>query len=304
MERKLIRLANKTLVVSLPSDWLEHLKLKKGDSVDIIRKEKDLLIRPQERTDKNLTLDIKNFPDRFLRKRLLASAYKIGFRRLTLKCTKAQIPLVEGSMDMCLGLIVLEKTNDKIVIENIAEAESHDFESIFNKAFHILLFKSQELARLAKANDRKGLEELIEQRYTLRRHTNLCIYFLNQSGHGGLEETNSYFYLLSTLDAIGDAYVRMTRYALKKKMSKEELAMLVDTNAFLKEVYLFFMGKAEIKNVYEIREKLVKLRQAKMEGEIRTLLILSAKLMREVIECTFMIKLLKQQYILPFAPDT
>ena len=44
MRRKIIQLAGKTLVVSLPSDWVKELGLKKGQEVEVSRVGRSMVI--------------------------------------------------------------------------------------------------------------------------------------------------------------------------------------------------------------------------------------------------------------------
>ena len=48
MKRKVIKLADKTSVVSLPSKWIKNYKVEKGDELDLEEIGNSILIKPSK----------------------------------------------------------------------------------------------------------------------------------------------------------------------------------------------------------------------------------------------------------------
>ena len=137
MNRKLIQLG-KTLVVSLPCQIVEKLKLKKGQEIEVIDKDKEILIRQlTEKQQQELCINLKGYNERIL-KRALSATYKAGFEKLKILCDKNQIKHIEKYLDFYVGLILIEKGEDYILIKDVSDSAIGDFLPIFKKTFFIL----------------------------------------------------------------------------------------------------------------------------------------------------------------------
>lgn len=296
MDRKLIKLANKTLVVSLPYGWINLLKLKKGDTVELSENDKEIIIQPKDKkNEKEFVLDVRDLPDNFV-KRALAATYKAGFTNIKLICSKTQADLIENRLDNFTGMVIIEKTDNYIMLRNLVEINSKDFEPIFKKTFFILTYISGELSEIIKKDNKKKIDEILSQKNNLKKHINLCIYLLNKSGYKSLKETNNYFYVLSTFEAIGDIYFRICSYLKTgKKLSKNTIYLYSLVDLFLNETYKYYFAKNNIKNIYIIRDKISMAKSLKFNEVPAGHLIFAAKLIREIIECKYMIDIIRKE---------
>ncbi|MCG2718692.1 MAG: AbrB/MazE/SpoVT family DNA-binding domain-containing protein, partial [Nanoarchaeota archaeon] len=84
MKRKLIQMAGKTMVVSLPSPWIKKYGLKKGEEIDLEEKGKNILIKidsKKENMGKEILIDIPT-EDLFF-ERSLHVWYRRGYNQIT-----------------------------------------------------------------------------------------------------------------------------------------------------------------------------------------------------------------------------
>ena len=82
MRRKVIFLAGKTGVISLPTKWLKSYDIKKGDELELTEILDGILIsKPQAHPEKKTEINIDGINDRLLF-RYLNSFYKQGFTEI------------------------------------------------------------------------------------------------------------------------------------------------------------------------------------------------------------------------------
>ncbi len=292
MERKLIRLADKTLVVSLPYKWAEKWKLKKGDSVEVLDKNSELLISPLSNKKKMIAkLDFRRFNERLI-KRFFSAAYKVGFDELVIVHNKEDSKLIEGLVNRYIGLIWTEKEKDKIIIKNVFDSKNVNFESVFRKTFLLTCSLASESLKILKEKDTGKASALLEGKENFIKHINLSLHLLNSEGARSIKETNTYFYIISLLDLIIDFYFRLCKnFAEYGVIKKKTLNFYLKVNNLLETVYkVYFLGE-DVRTVYSIREDIFKDKSS--QDFYNTLLSVIVKLILELIECRIMLDISK-----------
>jgi phosphate uptake regulator len=297
MERKLIRLANKTLVVSLPYEWVEKVGLKKGNSVELLEKDREIVVKPTAFSiDKERIIDIRKMPDRPIKTRILQAIYKTGFRNVTLICNEKQARIIEDSLHEFIGLILLERKGNRLFMRNMIDSKTTDFFRIFRKTFLILNFIASESLEAIKTGDKKRVDETINNKENFQKHANLCMSLLSSGGFNSINETNIYFYMLSNMGNINDFYIRTCNSLSDQKNApthaKSILLLYSKVNKLLSQTQSVFFSGGDINEVYKTREEVFNL-EIKSENVATTLLKVIAKLSLEIIECKLMLDLLK-----------
>lgn len=293
MERKLIKLANKTLVVSLPYEWVKKQELKKGNSVEVIDKDNELLIRPKKSIkEKEKIIVIKDYTPRLI-KRTISAYYKLGFDKLKVIGNKEQLADLEKLINSYVGLIIIEKQGDGLTIKNIINQENSDFDAIFKKTFLILCSLASESLMLIKNEDEDGLLELVKDKENFVKHTTFCVQILNMGGIKNIKETNIYFYMLSIFDVIGDIYFRICQNFINyKDGNKIDFGFYAKVNNFIDKTYKAFFSDYDTKQVYMLREDLFD--KKLQRNSYTTLLAVIIKMILELIECKIMLNLLNE----------
>jgi phosphate uptake regulator len=287
MERKLIKLANKTLVVSLPYQWVERMKLKKGNSVEIRDRGKELVLSfPKEKGKRKIELDLRNYNERLAR-RAFSAAYKTGFDELVLKTSDDGMESFIGNF---IGVVVSEKNKDSIRVRNLLDSESADFDQIFKKVFFMIdSFAADSLIAIRK-KDRKEMSDLMMRRGNFAKHLNLCSHILNSKGKETIRETNTYFYVVSILDFISDLYFRILSTSLhENSRMNRSFPFFSKVNNLLHSAYDLYFNNADLNKIYDAREEI-------FAGQTRNslcqvLLSVIAKAILELTECKIMLDL-------------
>ncbi|MEK6818534.1 MAG: hypothetical protein AABY10_01220, partial [Nanoarchaeota archaeon] len=85
MKRKLVKHGEATLMVSVPSKWIKQKNLGKGDEVDIIESDGNLVVsteRKYKKKEKEITFSSE--PESSLRM-VIANAYRSGYEKLVVR---------------------------------------------------------------------------------------------------------------------------------------------------------------------------------------------------------------------------
>ncbi|MFC1775182.1 AbrB/MazE/SpoVT family DNA-binding domain-containing protein, partial [Nanoarchaeota archaeon] len=80
MKRKVIQLAGKTHVISLPSDWVKKYGIKKSDELDVREKHNTLMVSTEQdiNVPQKTTVDISGLNEEFI-KSIISVLHKVGY---------------------------------------------------------------------------------------------------------------------------------------------------------------------------------------------------------------------------------
>jgi len=223
MKRKLVKQGAATLMISLPSKWIKENKLDKGDEVDVEEKGKNLEIKTEiDNNIQDITLDINENNKKDIRV-LLTHAYRRGFDKVIL--TGQIQSLVSLISDICskvlLGFEIVERTKERIVIENVSQPEGNKYSSMLSKVFMIIQdmqnYLSNEIIKFEEIKDTKD-------------QCDKFILFCRRILSDGLVEANpiSEWEFLTFLTHIQHRYFYLYEYLYKNKikLNKEEIELL------------------------------------------------------------------------------
>jgi phosphate uptake regulator len=292
MQRKLIKLSRKSLVVTMPYEWVERNKLKKGDSIEAIDKGHELLIVPSGDTpSRTCRLDMMKANDRLVR-RMLAAAYKSGFEVILVNCTSSQRDYVESLVDNFFGLIVTSKIKGLLTIKNTTHFNAEEYEQVLKKAALIVSDIAEGILKAMEAKKIHTLHYLLKRKEQLVRQTNLALAILNTAGHRTIREANTHFYIISLIDSIGDLYFHIATSYANGDRYQDDVDFFKKVTTFYRQTRLALFDNQSIEQLYAIRETLY---HPSKKGESGTLILLKVigKLTIELVECKIMLALLE-----------
>jgi phosphate uptake regulator len=184
MRRKIIKLAEKTLVVSLPSSWVSHCKLEKGDEVEVLPFDGSLSITPVtlNKIIKKVSVDIFSLSERVLRWQI-SSLHKQGYDEIELLnySSEQETILVDLVKNLFVGFMVKEKSSLRIVVSQVAIVDSAQFVTSLRQAFRHLVLSTSDLSLAFANSDSSLLSSLILAEKENNKLTNLCERLLNKS---------------------------------------------------------------------------------------------------------------------------
>jgi hypothetical protein len=139
MQRKLIPQGKGGLTIYLPRAWLAERRLGAGDEVMITESAGALSIHSEKEGSRAIEIDITAENRHDLRP-LLTHLYRTGFDRITVRYTKADV-LAEArdlTNRLLLGFEVTAKDDGRLVLENISEPASAQYEVLERRIFLLI----------------------------------------------------------------------------------------------------------------------------------------------------------------------
>jgi len=277
MQRKLIFLAHKTLVVSIPKEWAKAYGYKKGDTVELLNKKGQFLItKTTER--KTRLVDLSNLPRRFV-KRAVSAIYKTGITPCDVKAGSHR-ELVLSEAAAYFGLLV-DDSKEVLRLKIIASPEEDDFDNAFRKVLLQL-----ELLSLTVENDDSS-EELQRE---LRKNVTFCLYLLSSKTTKSISEVSNFHYIISSIMTISYIYEHLRERELQeRKKAKPLLTVLV---SMIKHFRTFLTTDAAIRDIYHSRELFLDMQKKQSRSAAQAYAILIARIIRDCTEAAYTIKLL------------
>src|SRR3989338_6152045 len=151
--RKLISFGKSSFILSLPKGWVEKSNLKKGDSLAVDEKGKDLVISPgsgSEEKSEEVEVDITNL-DRSSLIYVIRALYRRGFDTIKLifnspVCIhyrtgkeKKVISVIHEEVNRLSGMEIIQQKENFCIIKNISEPTIKEFDALLRRIFLLLM---------------------------------------------------------------------------------------------------------------------------------------------------------------------
>ncbi len=243
MRRKVIQLAGKTSVISLPSGWIRKYSIKKSDELDIEERGNELIIRtdyPNKRT--SVKLDVGSFSERTLRY-CVSALHKSGYDEISLHNVKPQFSSVINDLVSCmlLGFVVSENTEKRIVIKNMAAEDRNEFDSALRRCFLVTLSLADKSLDVLKGRDVSS-SDIIGLEKNNNQLCSFCLRLINKGISSNESNHNFLSIVIWTLEKIADEYKYISGILNDSKVmiNNDTLKLCSATNDFLKDYYNLF----------------------------------------------------------------
>ncbi|MGM5481359.1 MAG: hypothetical protein ACQESE_03025 [Nanobdellota archaeon] len=246
MKRKIIRLAEKTLVASLPSSWLADQGLEKGDQLECLIQGNKLLFIPEKpsSTFSSISLDISDLSERVLRWQI-SSLHKQGYDEIEINSyTNDQYRVIEDLVaNLFVGFIIKEQSKLRIVIGQVAVVDASEFDSTFRRAFRLLISSAEDTLESFRKQDVVLLSDQVQNEKNNNKLTNFCERLLNKSLHQ--KEKGHFWYVLSwNLEKVADNFKYLANYYGDRipELESDVLDIFEGVIAFIRSYYDLFYG--------------------------------------------------------------
>ena len=249
MKRKVIQLAGKTLLVSLPSKWAKRFGVVKGDEVEVEERERALLIATEKvlPTEKReLALEL---PERFI-ERMIGLEYKKGTDELLLTYEDPKlIRIVKRLIEPMMGFEIINQGEKYCVVKSITIPIDEEFDNILRRVFLVTVTMAKDILDAVKKKEHHRLEEIKTSELTNNKLTDFCKRFLNKKGYRDHKKTTYLYCIVWELERMGDELKHIcTLLTQTKKMtlSRETIALLENAVKFFDTSYhLFYKFNAQ-----------------------------------------------------------
>jgi phosphate uptake regulator len=242
MIRKVIQLAGKTLVVSMPSKWARRSGIEKGSDVTVDEKGDCLLISAASNKRKFSTeIDLSGTMP--MTKRVLGALFKLGYEEVKARFSTAEelSAVQEAIREEFIGFEVVKRTKDSIEIKNVTRLDETEFDTIVRRMFLALLGMAEESLQAIAKEDALWLSTIVLADKDINKYADFCRRLLNQKGLSVSERPMPTYYIIEQLERIGDSYRDICDEAiLGKRLSKPGEKLYSETTNFFRLLYEFY----------------------------------------------------------------
>jgi len=263
MKRKVIQLAGRTLVLSIPQKWCQKFDIKKGDELDIDEQDKKLVIRNMKEIyfDK-ADLDITGLDMSILRH--IASLYKRGVDEInvTFDC-EDYVQKVQGAISKeFVGYEVVKQGKNFCTIKNIARGFGEEFDALLRRTFIVVKEMGEEMYKALKKKEFSRLKniQLIEE--TNNRFTTILRRAINKDGYKDYKRCAMMYYCLEELENVADELKYICQQFCDEKknpFSKEAIELFNKSIELFSKFYdLFYKhSNAKAEEIYRLRKRII-----------------------------------------------
>ncbi len=242
MKRKVIQLAGKTLLVSLPIKWAKRYGVHKGDEIDVDEREKALLIsteNPNAVEKKEISLEGS---DEFI-KRTIGVEYRSGADELMLKFSNPKtIRPIKEEVDQLMGFEIISQGEKFCLVKSVSAGIEQEFDNILRRIFLLMTEMGKDSYDAITKKEFSRLAEIKTSEATNNKLTNFCKRLLNKKGYKNYRHTSHVHTIIWELERIADEYKEICGILENEKqaVSNESVSLLKATNDFFEEFYHLF----------------------------------------------------------------
>lgn len=264
MRRKIIQLAGKTLIVSLPSKWVKKHGIKKGEEIELEEEGRRLIIKSEGKGEKTTKfLDAKDL--NLVLNKTIGGLYKAGYDEIEITYySPKQYSVIRDVLNKtCMGYEIIRHGQRTILIRNLSELHSQEFENLLRRLFLTLLSSAEDALEYIKESNFKGMEEIVLRDPLINKYSDLCRRILNLKGHENTKKTTSYYYICENLEKTGDGYKDLMQFMVDnkiKKLDKFSLGLMAEINRYLRLFYELFY-KFSLKGLEEFESVSAKIKK-------------------------------------------
>jgi len=248
MKRNIVKQGPTTLMISLPSKWVQKYNLKKGEQLEITEIGRKLEIE----TDKNIKkkeITIELISDhRLYIWRTISALYYSGYDKIHLNFNsiKTLEEIQKFAEQIFIGFEMTDLRKNYCLIESISNEKSDNFDTIVRRLFLGIIQMSNITNKYLQTKDTADLSLIPRLEQTNNRQSSYLKRILNKEGYKVLNKTTFAYTLVYHLALIADEYKYMN-WGIQQEIEetgKVEITEKIKNN--------FSLLQIEIENVYKL----------------------------------------------------
>ena len=259
MRRKLVQQGTTSLMVTLPSEWIQRFNIQKGREVDIIDANNHLFISSSQRKhQKEINLLFKTHTESAIRQTLI-NAYRAGYDTLTIKnINKEQAVIVRTvTQNYLLGMEITSLEKGNCTIENITEPDEERFDIVFQKVFSgIALMIEGTTARIKKNVPFHDYELIL---LNIHKYDNFCRRMMTKQNIYS-DKAIFFWNFLSLITHAPRELYHLNRYLdqQKLKLYPKEISIYAEFLSLLQELFIllrYAYQEKDLESIEKVYEK-------------------------------------------------
>ena len=238
-KRKVIKLAEKTLVVSLPASWVRANKVNKGDELFLEDQQSKIVIsKSSPDTKSSVSIDGDSLGP--LLKRTIWQIYHSGIDRVNVTAKKPEtIQAVNDALNQVLGYHVIEQQGHTMVIEDLAKPEQ-DVEVLFRRFLLLVKTMIDDGTAAIEKNNLDQLEAISKRDIDVNKFAHLCMRTIAKKPQHSADWTNRMHTLIYQVEQLGDDIKEL----FKETRGSETLPAMKKASNLYAASYKFLFDKS------------------------------------------------------------
>lgn len=275
MKRKLVKQGMRALTVTIPSSWADKNGLHAGDEVELIEFDDALSISTDKKQPtKEITVNVSGLQPS-LADRFMARSYQKGYDKITVKFDDHELLLaIKNKVPELMGFEILNISKNEIEVQVVSSHLDLDFDVILRRAFLILMDMAKTCHDAWKSNDKKSLENIFQQDFDVNRFLYFCLRHLNKSQKVTSFGRSIIYYLIESLEDLGDEMKELGRQLTKSKPDDGILHILSKMNEMFRISYEFFYSpdKNRVARAFKLSKEISVLIDKALEAKNKDLI--------------------------------
>jgi phosphate uptake regulator len=234
MKRRVIKQGHNTLTVTLPSKWVKDLNINAGDEIELIEKEKGILLTSEKHNGeiKRAEFDVSDMDIPTIWKHFM-SVYREGYDEVKVKFDpkseiespykfmseyrfdfkskkhvgkRAMTSALQGFVNRFIGFEIVEHSKDYVLIKDMGAPTYKEFENSLRRVFLLFQQMAEETFDAIEKGDPSGLEAIHDIDINLDKFHDYCIRVLNKTGCQNGKKHHLLFSTLYLLEMAADEF--------------------------------------------------------------------------------------------------
>ncbi|MBU2561940.1 MAG: hypothetical protein KKD17_06610 [Nanoarchaeota archaeon] len=236
MKRKVNRVGQNTLTVSLPSCWVQENNINKGDEIELNIAGKNLVLGADYKpSPKSTTIDISG--QDWMIRRIITAAYKAGYDEVTVRYADSeQLDYIQTAVERHLTEFdIVDYLPHAVKLRAISKLAPEQFDTVLKRAIFSLKSTAQDTLTAISHKKYDELRSIALRDKSIDKYTDFCRRYLNKNIDVGYARPHCIYYIVEEIEIVGDIYKKMCREVADKRLqlSKESLDFFKKVNAHL-----------------------------------------------------------------------
>ncbi|MEK6942672.1 MAG: AbrB/MazE/SpoVT family DNA-binding domain-containing protein [Nanoarchaeota archaeon] len=271
MKRKVIQIANSTMLVSIPRKWAQKYGVKKGDEIEVEENGNKLVIGADAGVElKNIEVDITGL-NRTMIIYYIQNLYRCGYDEIKVIFNSpvvkylrkneevSVISILHKEANRLLGYEIIQQKDNFVIIRDISTSSIKEFDTVLRRIFLLINDVSSDLLKGMSENNKPLLQTIEEKHDSITKFISYCLRLLNKYGYPDHRKTSMFYHILATLDRSVDVFKYAARdiLALKKGVSPKtvNLYKMIDEEVKLLHQFFFNFDTKKVDELYTKRNE-------------------------------------------------
>jgi phosphate uptake regulator len=242
MKRKVIQLAGKTLVVSLPSAWAQSHGIRKGDEVEVEAGDSQLTISAGSMKQSRAT-EVRILDKGLFLRRLVDNPYRLGYDEVTFYYDNPEtFDKIEKEVGNLMGFEIIKQGNNYCIVKNLSQGLTEGFENILNRLMMITTNMIEEIHEAVQNKDLEKIERIQKMEHTNNKFTHFCKRMINTRRFKDNHRLTQVYRTVCQFEEMGDDLKDLCIVLANKKnkVSRSTVELMQKMHNHLKEFYKIY----------------------------------------------------------------